>query len=136
MTYVGATNFKIKDWFLNKMESPRRHFTIIMGVNDMLPILRETEKAVLCLVQLERVDGEQSSSAEVWVPKSCLEDRAEYLANEKAREERRAKAFEEGKARYEKLFAFAVESGLKIRKRSTTETIMKAIKEAGLSYNG
>lgn len=135
MTYVGATNFKIKDWFLAKMESPKKHYFILMGVNDALPILRETEKAVLCLVQLERVDGEHSTSAEVWIPKSCLEDRAEYLRNQEEAEARREKAFEEGKARYEKLFAFAIEHGVKIRKRSKTETIMKALAEAGIEYN-
>lgn len=119
------TGLKVKDWFLDKIECPINGFSIwFSGIEH---IVRETEKAYLVIMTATSKDGEYEKDVQVWIPKSCVESKIEY-------DNRMEKALEDGKARYEKLLAFAKEHGLNVRNRMKSSTIKRMIEEAGLTY--
>ena len=120
------TKLKVKDWFTRKIEIPTG---FSLWDYDIEAILKETEKASLCVLSVISRDGEYETTIERWIPKTCIENSEEYEA-------KMDKAFEEGKARYEKLIAFCKENGIKkVRVGLRTATIMRMIEEAGLVYN-
>lgn len=120
------TNLKVKDWFINKVEVPVGY---AIWDSEIKRIMKETEKASLCILDVTSKNGKYEESIQVWIPKSCIENAQDY-------EEKKEKAFEEGKARYEKLIAFCKENGIKkARVGLRTTTIMRMIEEAGLVYN-
>lgn len=120
------TNLKVKDWFINKVEVPVGY---AIWDSEIKRIMKETEKASLCILDVTSKNGKYEESIQVWIPKACIENAQDY-------EEKKEKAFEEGKARYEKLIAFCKENGVKkARVGLRTSTIMRMIEEAGLVYN-
>lgn len=119
----------IKEWFFNKIQNEHRNIHFLY---DEVQIVKETEKAYMVCIDYTTVNGEYESCKSVWVPKSCTMTKEEYeatLIEEKKR-------FEEGKAAYEKLIAWAKDQGVKgVRVGLRKETILKKINEAGLCYN-
>lgn len=119
----------IKEWFFDKIQSEHRSIHFFY---DAVQIVKETEKAYMVCIAYTTRDGEYESFRNVWVPKSCTLTKYEYekeLAEEKKR-------FEDGKAAYEKMIAWAKGNGVKgVRVGLRKETILKKINEAGLCYN-
>lgn len=123
-------NAMIKKWFFEKENADVQiycHASIVEYA-----FVGETEKALKVKYTCEsNLDVEKKFTRFGWVPKSCCCSLEEYQADcqrEKLREE---KNFE----RYNNLLNFAKENGLKVRNKMKAKTILKAIKEAGLSYN-
>lgn len=117
----------IKDWFLNKLQENNAFFS------SEAEIIKETEKAYFLDMEGQTADGEHDVFKKAWVPKSCT------MTPEEAKAEREAeiKRFEEGKAAYEKMVAWAKEKGIKgVRIGLRKATILRKIKEAGLAYEG
>lgn len=117
----------VKDWFRNKLKE----------VNNYSPfryierIIKETEKAYYVEIEYSRCDGESEIFVEQWIPKSVVITEEEEKAEEKKQEERMQAGFE----KYMELYNWALAQGIKVRKKSTTATILKKIEEAGMSYN-
>ena len=123
-----ANDLKVADWF---EPSNVPSYAGIYGWRRNFTIVRETEKAVQIEVEATSRDGEYDFMVKVWVPKACFESRKDYFEKEAKREQ----AFEDGKARYEKLLAFCKEHGVKgARLGLKTSTLMGLVNKAGLVY--
>ena len=126
---IGST-VHVKDWFMRTLQERDRHFF------SEVVILKETEKAYFCEFDGETADGERDVWKKAWVPKSCTQTLEEYEIEERERNERLQKRFEEGKKAYEELVAWAKKNGVKgVRVGLRKETILKKIEEAGLTYD-
>lgn len=111
----------VKEWF-------RKNLKPVSGYKPgkrIESIERETEKAVFATVEYFRADGEHEIMVQQWIPKSCI------CEEEEERKEVEQK-LNNGMARWQKLYDFAVANGVKVRKNSKTSTIIAAIREAGL----
>lgn len=118
----------IKEWFFNKLKSEHRNLHFFYGPAR---INKETEKAFQVFVEYTTIDGEYEGEKLVWVPKSCTMTREEYLKEEAEAEKR----FEDGKAAYDNLVAWAKENGVKgVRVGMRKTTILEKIEKAGLTY--
>lgn len=119
----------IKEWFFNKIKGEYRNLHFFDGA---VRINKETEKAYQVFIEYTTIDGECDGEKLVWVPKSCTLTVEEYRKEAEAEEKR----FEDGKAAYEKLVAWAKENGVKgVRVGMRKATILDKIKKAGLVYS-
>lgn len=116
----------IKEW---KIAEFQREFNGGF-LEDIIEVVRETEKAALLLINW----GYTSSlhrTEKVWVPKSCLLNDEEYAADRAERNAEKEARFEAGKKRYEAIYAFAAEKGLKLRKGLKAKTAIAIIEACG-----
>lgn len=124
---IEINDIKVKDWFASKIHIPNGYNRprILLA----LDVLKETEKAIQIEFEILAIHSSLSDSYhKAWIPKSCIESYKAYMEANQAR-------FEEGKAKYEKMVAFAKANGVKgIRKGMRKETILKKIAEANLEY--
>lgn len=117
----------IKDWFVDKMDLAGGFLVDVNGIE------KETEKAYLLNLTVGySSDIERNISR--WCPKSCVLTKKEYFVERDREDEERQKRFEAGKEKHDKAYQFAKDNGLNVRVNFRTETIMKKIAEAGLSF--
>lgn len=118
----------IKDWFRYRLDLGYGKTTY----SDCLcRVLKETEKAYLLEVEWFTLDGERDGVCDRWVPKSCTLTPAEMIEIE----ERQERAFEKGCMEYNKILDFAKKNKVKgVRKGLRKSTLLKKIKESGLTY--
>ena len=128
----------IKDWFMKKVRE-QNDDAFRAGELETYHVEKETEKAYCFKLLFESRDGESSFTRNVWVPKSCTLEVESVEAYEEQKVEDMLSKFEQarerGLDRYMKLYNFAIENGIKVRKRTKSEKILEAIEEARLVYN-
>lgn len=61
----GLQQLYMKDWFANKVAREIKHN---LHDSDIFAVLRETEKAMYCMLSIE-----PGCNRCVWIPKSCIE---------------------------------------------------------------
>lgn len=116
----------IKEWFRAKLNIPNHAI-----FPSKAQIVEESEKAWKLDMDTETLDGERDLHYTRWVPKSAVMTPKEI---EKADKEQQLR-FETGKAKYEKMVAFAKERGVKgVREGLRKETILKKLRQAGYDY--
>lgn len=133
----------IKRWFKKKLSEDVRYANAFRRGNlENYTVEKESEKAYLFNCEF-MTDSESFFNVKIWVPKSCTEiynDKDEeggltFFAELHRDAEEDEKAMQKGLEKYMRLYNFAIEKGLKIRKRTKTENILKALSEAGITYS-
>ena len=128
----------IKDWFMKKIKEQNAD-AFRCGELEDYSVVSETDKAYKFKLYFESHDGEYSFSRTVWVPKSCTFEVESVRQYEEESFERwlaeRENAMQKGLEKYMRLYNFAIENGLKIRKRTKTKNILNALAEAGITYS-
>ena len=130
---VGETGY-VQDWFIDKVNMPS--YAMRPRTNMEVTIEGETEKAWKVSIYTETRDGERDVWVKTYVPKSVTMTKSAYEKDKQAREKEQDRRFKAGQAKYNKMLDFAKANNVKgVRVGLRSETILKKIEAAGLSYN-
>lgn len=123
---------RVKTWFETKIKEQLANGGYQPYIISIDPTQKETEKAVLVLVEYGYCSSLETSKT-IWIPKSVVITEEEYEAELKAAEERAKKKYMSGLEYNEVLRKLAKEHGLKnIRQRMCTQTLIQKLKDAGI----